>query len=66
MQSDDPRTDEELAAECQEGSLEAFEELFRRYQRPILAYIYQITRDYEDSACIAQDAFEGFYQGRQL
>lgn len=50
-------TDEELAARCQDGSLSSFEELFRRYQRPILAYIYQITRDYEEAACIAQDVF---------
>jgi RNA polymerase sigma-70 factor (ECF subfamily) len=50
-------TDEELAAKCQGGSLLAFEELYRRYQRPILAYIYQITRDYEEAACIAQDVF---------
>lgn len=50
-------SDEELAARCQEGSLSAFEELYRRYQRPILAYIYQITRDYDEAACIAQDVF---------
>ena len=45
-------TDEQLAERCQGGSLSAFEELYRRYQRPILAYIYQITRDYEEAACI--------------
>ena len=50
-------TDEQLAERCQGGSLSAFEELYRRYQRPILAYIYQITRDYEEAACIAQDVF---------
>ncbi len=31
--------------------------LYRRYQRPIMAYIYQIVRNYDDSACIAQDVF---------
>ncbi|MDA3961179.1 MAG: sigma-70 family RNA polymerase sigma factor [Planctomycetota bacterium] len=50
-------SDEELAARCQQGSLSAFETLYSRYQRPILAYIYQITRDYEEAACIAQDVF---------
>ena len=50
-------SDEELAANCQQGSLSSFEELYRRYQRPILAYIYQICRDYEEAACIAQDVF---------
>ena len=49
--------DEDLVARCQEGDFTAFEVLYTRYQRPILAYIYQITRDYESSACIAQDVF---------
>ena len=50
-------TDEDLLSRCQRGSLEAFEEIYRRYQRPILAYIYQITRNYEEAGCIAQDVF---------
>src|SRR5262249_10792946 len=49
--------DETLVARCQDGDFSAFEVLFQRYQRPILAYIYQITRNYEESACIAQDVF---------
>lgn len=49
--------DEELARLCQRGEYSAFEVLFERYQRPILAYIYQITRDYEEAACIAQEVF---------
>ena len=50
-------SDEVLVARCQEGDFSAFEVLYQRYQRPILAYIYQITRNYEESACIAQDVF---------
>jgi len=50
-------SDEVLVARCQEGDFAAFEVLYQRYQRPILAYIYQITRNYEESACIAQDVF---------
>lgn len=50
-------SDEDLVARCQSGDFSAFEVLYTRYQRPILAYIYQITRDYESSACIAQDVF---------
>ncbi len=50
-------SDEELVGRCQAGDFSAFEVLYIRYQRPILAYIYQITRDYESSACIAQDVF---------
>ncbi len=50
-------SDEALVAQCQQGNFSAFEVLYQRYQRPILAYIYQITRNYEESACIAQDVF---------
>jgi DNA-directed RNA polymerase specialized sigma24 family protein len=51
------RSDEQLVGLCQSGDFTAFEELYERYQRPILAYIYQITRNYEEAACIAQDVF---------
>src|SRR5258708_35100189 len=50
-------SDEQLVASCQSGDFAAFEELYQRYQRPILAYIYQITRNYDEAACIAQDVF---------
>ena len=54
--------DEELVERCQRGDDAAFEILYRRYQRPIMAYIYQITRNYDDSACIAQDVFMRVYE----
>jgi len=50
-------SDETLVARCQAGDFTAFETLYQRYQRPILAYIYQITRNYDEAACIAQDVF---------
>jgi RNA polymerase sigma-70 factor (ECF subfamily) len=50
-------SDEELVGRCQIGDFTAFEILYSRHQRPILAYIYQITRDYQASACIAQEVF---------
>ena len=50
-------SDETLVARCQDGDFSAFEILYQRYQRPILAYIYQITRNYDESACIGQDVF---------
>jgi len=49
--------DEVLVAKCQVGDFAAFEIFYDRYRRPILAYIYQITRNYDESACIAQDVF---------
>ena len=55
-------SDEDLVAQCQAGDFSAFEVLYTRYQRPIQAYIYQITRDYESSACISQDVFLKVYE----
>jgi RNA polymerase sigma-70 factor (ECF subfamily) len=49
--------DEVLVAKCQNGDFAAFEIIYERYRRPILAYIYQITRNYDESACIGQDVF---------
>lgn len=50
-------SDEELAARCQRGDYAAFEELYVRWHRPIMAFIHQIVRDYDGTACIAQDVF---------
>jgi RNA polymerase sigma-70 factor (ECF subfamily) len=55
--ADGPISDEELVRRCQVGDFTSFEELYRRYQRPILAYIYQITRNYDEAGSIAQDVF---------
>lgn len=50
-------SDEELVQACQGGDFAAFEEIYRRYQRPILAYIYQIVRNYDEAGSISQDVF---------
>lgn len=50
-------TDEVLAARCQQGDYAAFELLYRRWQRPMLAYLYQLTRNYEDAGCLSQEVF---------
>lgn len=57
MTDDDQVSDEDLVRACQAGEFAAFEELYRRYQRPIMAYIYQITRNYDEAGNIAQDVF---------
>ena len=54
---DNHPSDEVLVSFCQKGDFSSFEIIYKRYQRPILAYIFQLTRDYEASACIAQDVF---------
>lgn len=50
-------SDERLAERCRDGDLAAFGLLYERYRRPILAYLYQIVRDYDQAACIGQDVF---------
>jgi len=55
-------TDERLAERCRDGDLEAFGILYERYRRPILAYLYQIVRDYDQAACIGQDVFLKVFQ----
>jgi RNA polymerase sigma-70 factor, ECF subfamily len=57
MNADAQPSDEDLVRACQNGDFAAFEEIYRRYQRPILAYIYQITRNYDEAGSIAQDVF---------
>lgn len=57
MANEDTRSDEDLVLACQQGEFAAFEEIYQRYQRRILAYIYQITRNYDDAGSIAQDVF---------
>ncbi|MEK7415139.1 MAG: sigma-70 family RNA polymerase sigma factor [Planctomycetota bacterium] len=50
-------SDEQLAERCRSGDLAAFGLLYERYRRPILAYLYQIVRSYDQAACIGQDVF---------
>lgn len=54
--------DEVLVGRCQKGDFSAFAELYERYRRPIISYIYQIARNYDDAACIAQDVFMSVFE----
>lgn len=51
------KTDETLLKRCQKGDYAAFEEVYQRYHRPILAYIYQIVQNYEDAKNLTQEVF---------
>jgi len=55
-------TDEILVGRCQRGDFAAFAELYQRYRRPVIAYINQITRNYDDASCIAQDVFLSVFE----
>ncbi|MFN2598234.1 MAG: sigma-70 family RNA polymerase sigma factor [Pyrinomonadaceae bacterium] len=43
------------------GRDDGFEELVRRYQRPIVSYVYRMTGDYESALDLTQDVFIKVY-----
>lgn len=51
------RSDEDLARQSQEGDLAAFEELVRRYENRIYAFIFQACRHDTDAREVTQDTF---------
>lgn len=54
-------TDIELIAKAIRGREDGFEELVRRYQRPITAYVYRMLNDYESSLDVTQEVFIKVY-----
>jgi len=54
--------DRELIAISIRGSEDTFEELVRRYQRPIVSYIYRMLNDYDGSLDVAQEVFIKVYK----
>ena len=54
-------TDVELIAKAIRGREEGFEELVRRYQRPITAYVYRMLGEYESSLDVTQEVFIKVY-----
>lgn len=56
------RSDESLAVQVQSGSPEAFSELVRRFERPIVSLIARIVRDRALAQDLAQDAFVRAWQ----
>jgi RNA polymerase sigma-70 factor (ECF subfamily) len=55
-------SDEELACESQAGSLAAFEELVRRFENRVYAFLYQFCRNQTDARELTQDTFVRAYQ----
>src|SRR5690606_4664054 len=51
------RTDQELVRSALDGSSYAFAELVRRYQDAVFGLAVSMTRNREDAADMAQDAF---------
>ena len=54
-------SDVELIARAIKGRESGFEELVRRYQRPIVAYVYRMLNDYEASLDVTQEVFIKVY-----
>lgn len=55
------RTDVELVASAIAGGESGFEELVRRYQRPIVSYVYRMLNDYESALDVTQEVFIKVY-----
>ncbi len=54
-------TDGDLVARALGGGEDDFAELVRRYQRPMVAYIYRMTGNYEVALDLTQDVFVKVY-----
>lgn len=54
-------SDVELIASAIKGRESGFEELVRRYQRPIVAYVYRMLNDYEAALDVTQEVFIKVY-----
>jgi RNA polymerase sigma-70 factor (ECF subfamily) len=53
--------DSELVVRALAGREEDFEQLVRRYQRPIVAYVYRMVGDYDAALDLAQEVFIKIY-----
>src|SRR3954449_855371 len=54
-------SDAELVSTASTGAESGFEELVRRYQRPIVSYVYRMLNDYEASLDVTQEVFIKVY-----
>ena len=56
-------TDEELVARCQAGDAESFNDLIRRWERPIFALAYRTIGHEDDARDVVQEAFLRAFRG---
>jgi RNA polymerase sigma-70 factor (ECF subfamily) len=54
--------DSELLRQIQSGDAAAFDEIMRRYKRPIVNFVFRMLRNAQDADEIAQDVFVRVYQ----
>ncbi len=55
-------TDEELAHRAAQGDLDAFDQLARRFERPIYGFLYRLLQSPEDAEDLAQETFLNLYR----
>ena len=55
-------SDQELVERCRAGDESAFDDLVRRHQQRAFNVAYQLLRNHEDAAEVAQDAFVRIYR----
>jgi len=59
-------SDEILAVKAKEGDRTAFEELFKRYKKPILNFIYRLIGSRETAEEVAQEVFIKVYNNLDI
>jgi RNA polymerase sigma-70 factor (ECF subfamily) len=59
------RSDEELMSSCRDGDETAFEILYRRYEKPILFFIYRIVMSAADAEDLCQETFFKVVQAKK-
>jgi RNA polymerase sigma-70 factor (ECF subfamily) len=62
MKIPDPSTDEQLAASARAGSVDAFDQLVRRYQVPLLRFLQRKSPTPREAEDLLQDSFLRAYQ----
>lgn len=54
--------DSEIVRQIQSGAAAAFDELMRRYKRPVVNFIFRMLGNAQDADNVAQDVFVRMYQ----
>lgn len=55
-------TDFQIVERIQSGEADAFDELMRRYKRPVVNFVYRMLGDASEADDVAQDVFVRVYQ----
>jgi RNA polymerase sigma-70 factor (ECF subfamily) len=59
------RTDEELMLQYKDGDKDAFEILYRRYEKPVLTLIYRMVIDASEAESLCQETFYRVVKARK-